>query len=214
MLQFFNQSIHSSLVQLTPPSVEPITLAQAKLQCRIDSDITADDALITGLIVAARKHAEFRQKRALVTQQWKYCLDTFPFFKSWSMLGSPITLPLPPVQTVDSVKYIDPAGNLDTLSTSLYSVDVFSQPARVCPVFSQPWPISNLYTPNSVQITFHCGYGLPSDSPATIPQTTIQAMLLMIGHWYRTREAVGDYGAEVPMAAEALLTVESFGGYW
>lgn len=40
-----------------------------------------------------------------------------------------------------------------------------------------------------------------------MPQAIKQAMLLMIGHWYATREAVniGNIVSELPIGARALL---------
>jgi uncharacterized phiE125 gp8 family phage protein len=215
MLQFFNQSIHTSLTQITPPAAEPITLAVAKNQCRIDSDITQDDALITALIVAARQLVETKLNRAIVTQTWQYNLDIFPFFGSWALPSTPIVLPLPPVQSVSSVKYVASDGTLTTLATNQYQVDLASQPARICPINGQPWPVVNIYTINSVQIEFVCGYGLPTDSPQSIPQSIIQAMLLLVSHWYDQRSATSDVSlSEYPLAVDALLGTQQTGVYF
>jgi hypothetical protein len=47
------------------------------------------------------------------------------------------------------------------------------------------------------------------------PQTIVQAMLLLIGHWYNHREAVSaDKLTEVPEAVESLLAGEEFDTYW
>lgn len=45
------------LTQLSPPSAEPLSLADAKLHLRVDADITEDDGLIAALIVTARQQA-------------------------------------------------------------------------------------------------------------------------------------------------------------
>lgn len=212
---YYNGQIHTSLFQVTPPAAEPVTLAQAKLQCRVDDDITADDTLISALIVAARQYVEMRLKRAIVTQTWQYNLDIFPFWPVRGLMGPPIALPKPPVQSISSVKYIDPSGTLQTLSTSAYYVDTMSEPARIMPVQGQPWETVNLFTPNTVQIEFVCGYGLPTDNPQTIPQSIMQAILLLVDSNYEQRAGTSDVSLSmVPYAVEAMLDTESTGAYF
>ena len=43
------------LTLITDATVEPVTLDQAKVQCRVDDDITTDDDLLQTLITAARQ---------------------------------------------------------------------------------------------------------------------------------------------------------------
>jgi uncharacterized phiE125 gp8 family phage protein len=55
------------------PSIEPLTATEAKLQCRVDT--TAEDALFTILIAAARSYVEEYLGRALLTQSWQLVQD-------------------------------------------------------------------------------------------------------------------------------------------
>ena len=55
---------------LTAPTVEPVTLDEAKLAARI-SGTTAFDALVPALIVAARQLAEQQTGRRLMAQTWR-----------------------------------------------------------------------------------------------------------------------------------------------
>jgi uncharacterized phiE125 gp8 family phage protein len=52
-----------------------------------------------------------------------------------------------------------------------------------------------------MQISFVVGYGTPNDVPKEIKQ----AALLLIGHYYANREAVGSVGSEIPLGVQALL---------
>ncbi|HWA42163.1 MAG TPA: head-tail connector protein [Hypericibacter adhaerens] len=54
------------------PGEEPVTLAEAKAFCRIDT--TDEDALISALIAAARLQVESLTGRALVTQSWRLAI--------------------------------------------------------------------------------------------------------------------------------------------
>lgn len=184
---------------ITPPIEEPITLLEAKSHLRIDID--DDDALITALIKAAREHAEMITRRSFITQTWELSLDNWPY-------GDELVLPLPPLQTVLSVKYIDSAGIEHLFETDKYIIDASSEPGRIVLKSGYAWPSEILQTANAIHIQFIAGYGSTAEVPqAEVPQTVKQAMLLMIGWWYEQREAaiIQNIAREVPMAVEALL---------
>src|SRR5690349_8146996 len=63
-------------VLVTPPASEPVSLADAKLFARITT--TAEDALTTSLITAARQRCEDWRGFSFVTQTWDYFFDRFP----------------------------------------------------------------------------------------------------------------------------------------
>jgi len=208
---YWNKPVHESLTLVEPPEVEPVSLALAKKQCRIDADITEDDDLLEAIIIpAARKFVESLAKRAFITQTWQFNLDAFPFHRSWTLIGSPIYVPKPPLQQVNVVRYLDNTGDAIEIDEDSYVVDNASEPGRIVRKNGQAWPVAGFY-PSSVQIEAVCGYG---DTADLVPANYRQAILLMVGHYYRVREAVGDYGAEVPMAVQSLVDAESYGGYW
>ncbi|HEY0282981.1 MAG TPA: head-tail connector protein, partial [Rhizomicrobium sp.] len=84
-----------SLTLVTPPAAEPVTLAEAKAHLKVDT--SADDALITSLIVAARARAEWHSGCAFVTQSWTLWLDAWP-------RNGLVEIPLPPLQSVTQVR--------------------------------------------------------------------------------------------------------------
>lgn len=179
------------LVLTSAPGSEPLEIADAKLHCRVDD--SADDALLTALIVAARRLAEAQTGRALITQTWKQTFDEFPL--------AAIALERPPLQSVTSVKYVDTAGVLQTLANTAYSVHTSAQRGLVAPVPGSTWPATQDRL-EAVEIVFVAGYG----NAATVPQEIKQWMLLQIGHWYAHREAitVGDAGSELPYVGALL----------
>jgi uncharacterized phiE125 gp8 family phage protein len=107
---------------ITPPAVEPVTLADARLHLKVDT--TDDDALITRLITAARARAEWHTGRALNTQRWILWLD------AWPPRGI-IEIPLPSLQSVTSVTVYAPDDSATMLDPATYQVDAESAPARL-----------------------------------------------------------------------------------
>ena len=166
-----------TLKLITPASTFPVTRAEAKNQCRIDSDITADDTRIDMLIEAATLACEHELgDRALMTQTWERVLDEFP--------GDAIELGKPPVASIVSVTYIDGNGDTQTLASSAWSHDTDTDEGRwLLPAINTDWP-STLDTANAVRVRFTCGYGAADDVPAAV-KTWI---LLHVEHAYLRKE--------------------------
>ena len=163
------------LTQLSTPATEPLTLADAMQHLRVD--FSDDDALISALIVTARQQAEHRTGRALITQQWRLGLDQFPV--------DSLELPLPMLQSVQSVTYLDADGVRQTLAGAEYDVITDELVGRLVPAYGKTWPQCRIW-PGSVQVSYTCGYGAAAD----VPQSIKAWMLLAIGAWYENREAL------------------------
>jgi uncharacterized phiE125 gp8 family phage protein len=178
----------------TEPTIEPITLTEAKLHLRVDG--TDDDALITSLIKAARQLCEEYQNRAYITQTITWKLDGFP---------CEFTVPRPKLQSVTSIKYIDANGTQQTLVSSIYDVDIYSEPARIVLAYGQVWPLLRGDI-NSVEVIFKAGYG---DTADKVPDRIKAAIKLLIGHLYEHREDVSTLKHEsVPFGVTSLLSVD------
>jgi len=192
---------------VTPPIVEPITLALAKQQLRVD--FTDDDAIITGLITAARQYCEKRTRRAFFNQTWVRTLDFFPLYGNGFATRTPserdtwpygtwywdkvtIDLPYPRTISVNSITYLDDNAEQQTLPTSAYNVDYTCLPCRIAPAQGLFWPILNNYIPGNVRITFTAGsfvqevtdetFTVPAEAPFTYtpvqsPVTAITSVL-------------------------------------
>jgi uncharacterized phiE125 gp8 family phage protein len=186
---------YRSLKRTTAPVVEPVSLADAKSHCRVDSN--ADDALIVGYIQTARELVEDYLDRSLVTQQYVMRLDSFP---------PEIELPRPPMsatETAVTVTYTVSTGETVTLPPTEYRVDRDATPGRIRTLYNGSWP-SHLLDTNSVTATWWAGYG----SSADVPQRVKSAMLMTILALYDGR---GD--AQLPPGAKALLDTVSWGSY-
>lgn len=180
------------LALVTPPTEEPVSLPNAKSHLRVTS--SDEDSLIDNLIRGAREWVENFTERALVTQTWDYTLDGFA--------TDEIVIPRPPLQSVTSIKYIDPDGVEQTLATSEYVVDTAAARGIVCLAYGKAWPSTRVQA-NAVTIRFVAGYGAAAAVPAPIKA----ACLLMIGELFARREhaLVGAPIVVVPVSAEYLL---------
>lgn len=199
------------------PSTEPITLAEAKAQCSVD---TSDfDDLLNALIVGSRSWVENYLRRSLITQTWHAYFDEFPANDRAFNVGpersaetyngyrrGTIYLPFPPLISVTSLKYVAIDGTLTTLVANTdYQVETTTgAEARIIPAYNASWPATRLQM-EAVQVIYTAGYGAASD----VPQPIKQAMLLLIAAWFKNREATADefeaLKKKVPFAVECLL---------
>jgi len=177
---------------ITPVSTEPLTPTEAKLHLRVAD--TAEDSLIISLMTAAREFCENITGRPFATQTFELILSEFP-------ACGYIELPLPPLQSVESVKYKDYAGTEATLDTSEYIVDTDSTLGRIQLAYGESWPSFTPYPSNPIRVRFTAGY-------VVLPNPLKQAMLLLIGHWYANRETilVGATSKEIEFSVKALIS--------
>lgn len=163
-----------SLILITPPAVEPVTVDDIKVAGRIDG--TAFDAQITNLLIPAiRQEAEHRLARRLITQTVELLLDGFPS-------SIDIDLTLPDAQAITSIKYLDGTGVEQTLSTSVYQLDADNVPSRALLKVGQSWPeTQNL--PSSVRIRYTVGYGnAGTDVPSAVRLWIIAHVVQALDH--------------------------------
>lgn len=176
---------------VTPATSNPLTLTETKTHLKVDT--TADDTFITNLIRSATSSAQEYTNRFFIAttiqqvgDKWE---DISNLFKS-------------PVASVTNIKYVNPSGSLQTLSTDVYFVDDVNKPARIGLKPNQSFPeiIDRL---NAVQVNYVVG----DESADDVDEGIKQALLLTIGNWYQNRQAVvtGKIATELPMNAKFLL---------
>lgn len=164
-----------SLVQTIEPASEPVSVAEAKVQCNVYFD--SDDDFLSALIGVARERCEEATWRQLCHATWVLRMRAFPP-SEW------IELPRPPLVSVASVSYVDGSGATQTLSTDVYSVDPYSQPGRIVLKYGQSWPVTRDQE-DAVTITFTAGYSADGTS---VPKRAKQSILMRVAHWYEFRE--------------------------
>lgn len=189
-----------ALRQTIAPYCEPIHVAEAKAQLRVDGE--DEDSLILGYIAAARRYCEEFQGRQYVVATWKRSMDGYPCTcgSDWcqgygSMYsGVVVTLPRPPLVSVTGSTYVDTDGVTQTLGTSLYAVNSETEPGSVAPAYGQSWPMVR-DTPNSVAVTYRSGYITPFTVDATTNVLTVQGRTFADGDVVRLSNSGGELPA-------------------
>jgi len=155
---------------VTPPAAEPISLADAKLDLKVET--TDDDVLIAAHIQAAREQAEHILGRSLMPQTWELLLDAFP--------ADAIQLARSPVSAIVSVSYTDADGAEQTLDPADYTLDADNLPGWLLPAYGTSWPGTRDVI-NAVRVRFTAGYA----DAAAVPAGVRAWMLLRLRHLYR-----------------------------
>ncbi|MDE2441879.1 MAG: head-tail connector protein [Betaproteobacteria bacterium] len=183
--------------QISAPAAEPVSLADAKNDMRVDADFTDHDSMIQSYLIAGRQHAETICRRAFVSQQWKMTGDRFPspmagrlteywLGQQWGLAGMggistflptgktgyEIVIPISTLLSVESIKYTDPGGVLQTMNAADYKVDTMSEPARIVPAFGKNWPTTRQEI-SAVEVNFTVGYGAAAAVPEGIKAAII-----------------------------------------
>jgi len=162
----------------TAPASEPVTAAEVKLYTRVPH--TVEDGLIDVWIAAGREAAENYQHRAYITQTWQMVCDSFP--------STPFQFPMPPLISLDSVKYYDTDETETVYADSNYQVDTISEVGRFSLAYNVVWPSAVLRPMNGVIFEFQAGYG---DADA-VPKAVKDAIMLYCAYRYENRTAEVD----------------------
>lgn len=167
------------------------------LRIEAGNSVPTDEAYISACISAAVSRLdgkEGRLGRCLLTQEWTLYLDCFP---------TCIEFPLPPLQEVIHIKYLNSDGDLQTLDPSAYRVSgAGSWRPEIAPAYGETWPHGR-YIADAVQVRFRAGYG---DTEAEIPPPILQAINVMAAHYYVERQPVTfTTPHEIPLLACDLI---------
>jgi uncharacterized phiE125 gp8 family phage protein len=176
---------------LVPPACEPISLDDAKRQCRVLDD--NEDDYIQSLVTVARKTLERICWSSFITQTWQYWWDHF----SWKLYipRPPLRYPINTTTSVVAFEYVPPSA---TGSSTFVAVDptVWELSAQdelpfLRVQYLKTMPITRGYR-DDVRLTVKTGYG---DSPEDVPDPIRHAIKMYVAHLYPHR---GDEPAEFP----------------
>lgn len=176
------------------PATEPITIADAKAQVRLDG--SDEDEAVLHKVQAAREFIENVTHRQFVTASWDYYLEDFPSEDF-------IALPLSPLQSLTTFQYVDAAGTLTTVPSTAYELDTNSEPGLIRLAYDQDWPTCRGDHWNDVRIRFVAGYGAAGSQPAVVRE----AVKMFFAHIYENREPVliGTISSDLPMHLQSFI---------
>lgn len=182
-----------ALVNLTLPSSEPVSLAEAKEQCRIVASDSTHDVLLARLVKEATRSIETLTGARLDSQTVRLDLDGFHSGK--------IDLGVYPVTSITSVKY-DDGDNVEqsmVLGTD-YWQSLGGMYPFICPV--DLWPATKYGKPACVRITMSVGYFDGSPVTSACPDDLRHAVLMRVKEYF-------DNSGESVTGSEVFSTVSS-----
>ncbi|RCW79550.1 head-tail connector protein [Phyllobacterium bourgognense] len=165
-----------TMTLIKPPALEPVTLAEVRQFLRLDND--GEDALLTGLIKAARETLEVQTGLALIDQTWRFYAD------SWPKSGV-VRIAKYPVRSVVAVTaYIEDGMPVSIAGHDLH-LSGYARPARLY-LAARSRPVQPL---SGLEIDFVAGFG---ETGNEVPDALRHAIMTLVAHWYEFR---GVYGA-------------------
>lgn len=179
-------------LKLVTPGSALVTLNELKRHVHAE-DFTDDDSYLESLAAVATDHiggAEGWLGRALGSSVWELRLDCFP---------ARINIPLPPLQSIDAISYVDIDGATQTYATFReFGVGSANGQGFALPAYDEDWPDTR-EEPEAVRITFTSGY-------ETLPASIKHAILMLVGQWYDKREDASEIKlTEIPNGVDDLL---------
>ncbi len=171
----------------TPPTVEPITLAETKAWLKVDH--SDEDSLIQLLIATARERCESITGLSLMIQQWGAYLPAWPLNceEAWwdgvregafiQQPQSAVQLFHGPVRQIDTFTLWDAEGNTSDYPSDQYLLDAVRNQIVLKP--GAPLP-QGTRVANPIEITYTTGHEF-------IPGPIKTGLLKLVAHLYEHR---------------------------
>ncbi len=208
---------HYTYSIVTEPESEPLAPGEVQQHLLTEGcSCAGEEAQKNALITVARQHVEQYTQRVLLETVMRLSLDQYPLGNRWGSCGDIewyrgssslnrdriIYLTRGPIQSVESITYVDTNGATQTLATSKYQTDLISTPSRIAEAYNESWPDTRTEALNAVVVNFTAGYA----DAASVPAPFKHAMLLLVGHYWQNREAaIAGQLYDIPFGVRCLL---------
>lgn len=161
-------------LRCTAPAAElPFSLEDLKLHCRVDHD--DDDSILQLYARAAIRQGEFECNRVWQNSVWEGSISTFP--------SGPIEIPRSPCTELISIKFVDDAQTLQTLSPDAYDFFPSSLEWDGGRPFAYVAPVSEW--PAGSNVTLELRMGWPQDK---FPDDLKEWIFIKVSSHYEQRE--------------------------
>lgn len=183
--------------KVAPSSLQPVTLKEAKDHLRVDDD--EQNAIISLYLSAAVKRCEDYMQTSIMSAEHE--LHSSGFSCSFNLQKFPVS-------AINSVKYYDEDGDLQTVDSDDYRLQSFRQPCYI--EFDSSFDAPDLHDREyPVVINFNAGYTSASSVPATVKL----GVLNELGTLNEIRQGVltgnGLTSVEIKETTMALLDAET-----
>ena len=163
-----------TIIELTPPVVEPLTLVEIKAHLRLDGE--EEDGLLLALATVAREHLERDTGLVLAAREFRLCLDDWPE-------DGVLTIARGPVRAVTAVTVYDDEGEPQAVDLDGHLLDGQARPARLW--LRETPPADRVL--NGIEVEVSAGFG---EGGTDVPETLKRAMLLHVAAMYACRGVV------------------------
>lgn len=171
------------------PTVEPVSLAEAKLWLRIDG--ADEDDLVQALIVAARMMVEAEIGQVLLGQSWRLVGDAWP-------ADELIPVRVGRILSVAGGRVFSAQGTPTAIAADQFPVFPNAIPPALM-ALQRPMP-GRIYS--GIEIDLRLGYG---EAAGDVPETIRLAIRRLVSLWYEDRGDAHDPEAGLPPQIRALL---------
>ncbi len=165
---------------VTPPALEPVTIADARAFLRISTD--SEDDILRRLVATARELVEAETGLALIDQTWQLKVDRWP-------RSGRLALFKYPVKAVTAVVAYRADGTAIQLAPEEYALQDGRRPQRL---YMAHYPDAATF--RGLETDFVAGFG---ETGVEVPDALKQATLSLTAHLYETRTGVDAGGAGV-----------------
>lgn len=177
--RFLNQWQHSAVVYPyeveVPPAELAVSLADIKIQLRLDADDLSQDSYLTLLAKAAIAIGQEYTRRVFVNTTFKTYRNSFD--------SGYFVLRRSKLQSISSISY--KVNGVDTpISTSVYYNTLSNDYSAIMLTDHQAWPTNSDYRYDAIKILFVAGYGPTAEY---VPADIKVALLNHIALLYESR---------------------------
>ena len=178
----------------TEPTVEPVSVNDLADELRLDDDQNIPSLAI--LAKAARIAVERATRRALINQTITAVWDCWPKSGDW------FTLERAPFSSLTTFQYLNTSKVWTDVTSTYYSTDSVTDPARIFVRADQSWPENKIDEPASVKAVYVAGYGATKES---VPDALRQAIMSIAIDLYEHPEMQPEIALKENRAVKIIL---------
>lgn len=165
---------------------------------------SAEVPLLLQYLAASREAFERLTGRVFLASTFELSVNEWP-------KNGALPLGRAPIESIDSITYLDENGLERIVSDSLYTLATPEDDTGYCVLrdaFTYPALSDRV---DAIKVNFTAGH----DSWADVPATQRQAVLFLAAHFYelRTPINVGNSVNDIPMTLTSLITMNRIGGF-